>query len=118
MRCLADFILDSDLCLVEKAATLTLHDPGAVSLTISNTQEGHALPNAVLSAQLVFEADCFDMNIRDVALDKLADALNCLTYATNRKFAVRLLKRVIDWTPGVVERSAIIYSETPEWGHG
>jgi hypothetical protein len=28
MRCLADFILDSDLCLPVEAAPLTLNDPG------------------------------------------------------------------------------------------
>jgi hypothetical protein len=116
MRCLADFILDSDLCLVDGAAPLVFNGPdGAFSLTISNADADHAFPDAVLSARLIFEADCFDEKIRTIALDKLAEALNCLTYATNRKFALKRLKRVIDWTPGIVERNAIIYHETPEW---
>lgn len=116
MRCLADFILDSDLCLADGAAPLTLNSPdGAFSLTMSNADADHASPNAVLSAQLIFESDSFDKNIRNVALDRLEQALNCLTYATNRKFAIQRLKRVIDWTPGIIERNAIIYHETPEW---
>jgi hypothetical protein len=116
MRCLADFVLDSDLCLAEGGAPLTLNAPdGVFSLVLSNAEADHALPDAVLSAQLIFEADSFDENIRGIACDKLAEALNCLTYATNRKFALKGLKRVIDWTPGLVERNAIIYQETPEW---
>jgi hypothetical protein len=116
MRCLADFVLDSDLCLADGAAPLTLKGrDGIFSLTVSNAVVGHPSPSAALSAQLIFEAYSFDKNIRDIAIDKLADALNCLTYATNRKFAFRLLKRVIEWTPGVVDRNAIIYHETPEW---
>jgi len=116
MKCLADFILDSDLCLADGAAPLTLNGrDGVFSLTVSNADPADASPGAVLSAQLIFEADSFDRSIRDVAIDKLADALNCLTYATNRKFAFKRLKRVIDWTPGIVERNAFIYHETPEW---
>ena len=116
MRCLADFILDSDLCLADGAASLTLNSPdGVFSLTVSNADADHALPNAVLSAQLIFESTSFDQNIRRLALDILEQALNCLTYATNRKFSFQRLKRVIDWTPGIVERHAFIYHETPEW---
>ena len=116
MRCLADFVLDSDLCLAEGGAPLRLNGPdGVFSLVLSNAEADHALPDAVLSAQLIFEADSFDENIRGIACDKLAEALNCLTYATSRKFALKRLKRVIDWTPGLVERNAIIYQETPEW---
>jgi hypothetical protein len=116
MRCLADFILDSDLCLVDGAEPLTLNSPdGMFSLTVSNADANQGLPNAVLSAQLIFESACFDENIRRLALDILEQALNCLTYATNRKFSLQRLKRVIDWTPGIVERQAIIYHETPEW---
>lgn len=116
MRCLADFILDSDLCLVDSVAPLTLNSPdGVFSLTVSNADADHALPDAVLSAQLIFESQRFDEDIRSLALDTLAQALNCLTYATNRKFSLQRLKRVIDWTPGIVERHAFIYHETPEW---
>ena len=116
MRVLADFILDSDLCLAEAVSPLTLRTgDGLLSLTLSNSEPDQALPSAVLSAQLTFEAGAFDENLRDIALDKLADALNCLTYTTNRKFAFKRLKRIIEWTPGIAERNAIIYHETPEW---
>jgi len=116
MRCLADFVIDSDLCLAQGAAPLTLHSPdGVFSLVLSNAETDHALPVAVLSAQLIFEADALDENIRAIACDKLAEVLNILTFVTSRKFVRKRLKRVIDWTPGLTERNAIIYQETPEW---
>lgn len=114
MRCLADFIIDSDLCLNDGTSLLTLTDPNNdFTLTLSNAESDSENIDAVLSAQLIFEASSFE-NIRDVACDKLARALNALTYATNSKFVQILLKRVIDWTPGIIERQAIIYVETPE----
>lgn len=114
MRCLADFILDSDLCLKEGTGSLTLAAPdNDFTLTLSNVKSGSENIDAVLSAQLIFEASSFE-NIREIACDKLAKALNALTYATNSKFVQVLLKRVIDWTPGIIERQAIIYVETPE----
>lgn len=73
-----------------------------------------ALPDAVLSAQLIFEADTFE-NIRTIAQDKLVRALNVLAYTTNRKFKSIALKRVIDWTPSIVDRRALIYREVPIW---
>jgi hypothetical protein len=115
MRCLADFTLDSDLCLKSGTGPFTLNDPSnRFSLVLSNADGDHARSDGVLSAHLIFEADSFD-NIREIAFKKLGEALNCLVYATNRKFVPKALKRVIDWTPGVVERNAMIYAETPEW---
>ena len=121
MRCLADFTLDSDLCLPAGAAPLTLNDPaGRFSLTLYNATEAeHAVPEAVLSAQMIFETDLrFPDEWREI--DELADkllgeALNVLAFATNRKFVPRTLKRLVDWTPGFIDRDAMIYTETPEW---
>lgn len=116
MQCLADFILDSDLCLALDASPLTLRGPdGAFSFAISDAGKSPEAPDAVLSAQLIFEADSFDKTLRDVAYDKVVEILNCLAFATNRKFTVKKLKRLIDWTPGLEERDAIIYHDTPEW---
>ncbi|MEJ1962944.1 MAG: methylamine utilization protein MauJ [Gammaproteobacteria bacterium] len=94
---------------------MTLNAPDAdFQLVLSDMPEGHDLPNAVLSAQLIFECASFEA-IREKAFNKLAFALNALAFATNRKFMMKRLKRVIDWTPGIVERQAIIYAEIPEW---
>jgi len=114
MRCLADFTLDSDLCLKDGTEPLKLTDPNNdFTLILSNAESNPEDIDSVLSVQLIFEVSSFE-NIREFASDKLAKALNALTYATNSKFSQVLLKRVIDWTPGINERNAIIYVETPE----
>jgi Methylamine utilization protein MauJ len=115
MRCFADFILDSDLCLKQGAEPLVLTSPtGGFTLTLANAEHDANLLKSVLSAHLVFDAPSFD-NIRQRAFEVIAEAINVLTFTTNRKFVVVLLKRIIDWTPGIVDRSAIIFVETPEW---
>jgi hypothetical protein len=121
MRCLADFILDSDLCLPVGTAPLTLNDPaGRFALTLSNASEAeHAVPEAVLSAQVIFETNLTFPDVRreidELAYKWLAEALNVFAFTTNRKFIPRTLKRLADWTPGLIERDAMIYTETPEW---
>lgn len=72
-------------------------------------------PEGVLSAQLTFEAASFDKTLKDVAYEMISEILNCLAFTTNRKFTIRRLKRFIDWTPGLKERDAIVYHDTPEW---
>lgn len=114
MRCLADFVLTSDLCLPPVTGPLTLNSSNNdFSLVLSNAT-GETTLDAVLSAQLIFEADSFE-NIRTIAQDMLVLALNVLAFTTNRKFKRIALKRVIDWTPGIVERRVLIYHETPNW---
>ena len=114
--CLADFVIDSDLCFAPGNNLLQLHGPGgAFSLTLSNLGKADGPRDGVLSAQLTFETASFDKALKKVAYDKLSTILNCLAFTTNRKFAVKKLKRLIDWTPGLQERDAIIYHETPEW---
>ena len=116
MLCLADFVLDSDLCRTPGNAPLQLRGPGgAFSLTLSNLGNPDDPTEGVLSAQLTFEAASFDKALKEVAYDKLSAILNCLAFTTNRKFVVKKLKRLIDWTPGLQERDAIIYHDSPEW---
>src|SRR5688572_13005213 len=74
MRCLADVLLDSDLCLPQGGGPWVVTAPdGSYSLTLANAGTDEAPPpEAVLSAQLIFEAPSFE-NIRQFALDKLAE---------------------------------------------
>ena len=117
MRVLADFVLDSDLCLKPEGNPLTLNGPdGSFSLTLSNAEHDQNLKSSVLSAQLIFDASSFD-NAKTAATDKLSACLNSLTYATNRKFASVVLKRIIDWTPGTTDRRALDLQRNPRVGH-
>ena len=116
MRCLADFTIDSDLCLPDGVAPLRYESPdGSLSLTLSNETCAPKERAAVLSAPLLFETDKLDEETRDIACQKLAHALNFLSYTTNRKFAQHKLKRIIDWTPGITKRKAIVFKEILEW---
>ena len=117
MLIIADFILDSDLCLKSDEGPFMLNGSDKNSkLVISNAGKIDAPPTeGVLSAQLFFEADSLDQEIRDAALDRLVDYLNVLTFTTNHKFKYRFLKRIIDWTPGLAQRKALIYFEKPVW---
>jgi hypothetical protein len=119
MIVLADFLLDSDLCLKDGAAPITIRAPNSeFSMSISNaTAADRASDGVVLSAQITFNSDVFEKNLRPVAQEKLGAALNFLVFATDRKFAQTRLKRIIDWTPGLTDRRAFIYAETPEWNN-
>lgn len=115
MRCLADFILDSDLRFPDGSGSFAIQGPnGSYELALANIEGSHEASGGVLSAQLIFETESLHTG-RDDARFLLAQVLNCLSYATNRSFSLKLLKRLIDWTPGAVEREAIIFVETPEW---
>lgn len=116
MLCLAEFVLDSDLCLASNDSPLILRGPGGkFTLTLSNADKPAELNTVVLVAQLTFEAEAFDRKLKDVAYSKLTNILNTLAFTTSRKFSVVRLRRLIDWTPGLAERDALIYHDTPEW---
>ena len=52
MRCLADFILDSDLCLADGAEPLAFNArDGGLLLTLSNVSGSEDRQSAVLAAQ-------------------------------------------------------------------
>src|SRR5690349_7950851 len=113
MRLLADFVLDSDLCLAAETSSLTLNGTDGSYLALSNAEHDNALKTSVLSAQLNFESESFD-GVRENAIQLLDGYLNCLAYSTNRKFLRVTLKRIIDWTAGTIDRRALVYLEKPE----
>lgn len=116
MRCLVDFTIDSDLCLHKGVPPVTFRAPdGTYTIEISNVASEFALPQEVLSAQMIFEVDELDATTRDTARGMIADALSLLAFTTSRKFSLQRLIRLIDWTPGVIERKVIVCTEVPEW---
>jgi hypothetical protein len=114
MKLLADFIVDSDLCLPEGTPPVEIHS-GAEKwdLSLSNIKPGADAVTAQLAARLTFEHADGLIGARDAAREKLASAMNALAYATNRKFAAATLIKIVDWTPGKVERQALIFVEAP-----
>jgi hypothetical protein len=114
MRFLAEFLLDSDLCLPSDAQPLEFSDPGGTfTLTISNTENTEHSREGVLLARMLFGAEAL-AEARSLAEKNLARSLNALTYTTGREFKYNLLRFIMDWTPGVQIRDAH-YAETPVW---
>jgi hypothetical protein len=108
----AEFVIESDLCLPTGAEPLVLsHPANAFQLKLSNLSAGED-ENARLAGHLFFSAESFDTGV-DEAHEKLAYALSFLSYTTNRKFECTELMRVVDWTPGLPKRRALIYHSSP-----
>lgn len=114
MRLLADFVVESDLCLPNDAAPVEVHDRTQNwVLTLSNIEPAPDATSATLAARLAFDHTETTDTARDCANAKIAGALNALVFATNRKFAVRELRRILDMTPGKIERDTLIFHTSP-----
>lgn len=116
MRYVADFLLESDLCFSNGSKPFVMCGPGQnFSLTLFNAEKDPKFPTAVLCAHLVFNSEAAQEDLRDEAFAVLSEALNCLSYATMRKFVPVMLKKIIDWTPGLAQRRGILFHEQDEW---
>lgn len=113
MRLLADYILDSDLCLPKGDAPFQINGPhGSFTLHLSNTSDEIQQPTGVLAARLVFEAE--DLHTaREKADEFLYAALNALSFTTGHPFSYNDLRQIIVWEPGLSMREMIRYLETP-----
>jgi hypothetical protein len=114
MRLLADFILESDLCLPKNSIPLEMRNSAQDwVLVLSNIQTPPDATSATLAARLWFDHIEPIGMARDRANERMASALNALVFATNRRFAVRELRRILDMTPGNVQRDALIFHTSP-----
>src|ERR1700733_12634080 len=114
MRLLADFILESDLCLANDSAPPEIRDPAHNwVLLLSNIEPAPGATSATLAGRLSFDHTEDIAAAREAANERMATALNALVFATNKKFEVRELRRILDMTPGKVERDALIFHTTP-----
>ena len=113
MRVLLDAIIESDLCLPDGAEPLKLRfDSDDVDVAISNAPGSSPATSALLAVRLVFTAEVL-LGAREIAIEKLTRVMNCLAYASNRRFSLKRVLKLIEWTPGVVDRVAHIYVESP-----
>jgi hypothetical protein len=65
-----------------------------------------------LACRIVFEAPNFD-DSEDLADQKVVKLINALAYTTNRKFAVAQLHKIIEWTPSIGQRRALLFQRVP-----
>jgi len=112
MKCLAEFLLDSDLILVEGCEQIDFESaemPFVLELSNTSPDQVH-----VLKAILIFEVEQFS-DAKDLASTYLATALNSLTFTTSRKFRLGRLIKLIEWTKGLEDRRAKIFCEQDAW---
>lgn len=114
MRLLADYIIESDLCLPKNCAPIDVEDrANNWALTLSNIEEMPGDKSSKLAARLIFDHAEELGTAKARAGEKMSAALSALVYATNRKFAAVELRRILDLTPGKVERDALFFHTSP-----
>jgi hypothetical protein len=113
MRVLADFVLESDLCLPDGAPPLVVQSLAAgFEATLTNIAGQQSVHGAELACRLVFEVPQF-MDAQRVADDTIVILINALACTTNRRFAVQQLLKLVQWDPGQIERQAAIFHRSP-----
>jgi hypothetical protein len=110
MRCIADFEVLSDFCIADDTKKLKLRHPtGHYEVHIKNGPKPQppALPH--LSVQVIFDSPDLSTAKGD-SREHLFDALNMLAFVTNSRFEYHRLLKIIDWTPGITMREALIFT--------
>lgn len=112
MKVLADFRIQSDLCLPDSDPPLRVGaERHGFEVTVSNVTASDGDPAAVLAFRITLEAPSVQ-EARAPALDAAALAMSALSYSTNRAFRRPKLLRLVECTDGGVERDAIVYHES------
>ena len=106
MRVIAELVVDSTFCLHESQEQILLKNPVAqFEVQIQNNPQAGPFAKGALLGEMIFETE--DLSAaRNKALDNMAMVLNALARATGGIFGHVEIIRVIDWTPGLVERQA------------
>jgi hypothetical protein len=113
VRVLADFRIDSDLCLPAGDPPLRIRaDRHGFEATLSNVSAGDGDPAAVLACRILFDAPTLQ-EARDPAFAVVVLAMGALAYATNRRFGRPKLLRLVECGGDPVLRGAIVYHESP-----
>lgn len=109
MKCLADFVVRSELAVSEPDQQLRLHhQSGEFELRIANIASSAENEAHNLSVYLIFDAPNL-ATAKDIALQHIIEAMNALTMVTGFRFEYVRLIKVIDWTPGVSTRQARVF---------
>ncbi|GEM_PF-3376610 len=110
---MADFIIDSDMCLPADAGSLTVNGPNGQVLYLQNIEVAPHTRNT-LSARLAYDCDDWD-KAKEIADGAIVGYLNALSFSTGRVLSVKELRLIIDWAPGIQMRDARGYAEVPFW---
>jgi hypothetical protein len=108
---MADFIIDSDMCLPTDAEPLTVNGPDGQVLYLQNIEPAPHT-SRTLAARLAFDCDDWGQ-AKKTADDIIVHYLNALSFGTGRVFSRKELRLIIDWAPGLQIRNARAYAEAP-----
>jgi len=101
-RYIADFIVRTNDGLDSPARRKIIAANG-VEYWMRNSQEPGRL-----SVQVLFLSEDIQSS-KDIAREHLNHFLNIISYITTRRYEYESLLKVIDWTPGIEERSALVF---------
>jgi len=115
----ASFLLDYEVeahgCLPDKLNQVVSNHPcGHYQVFIANLSTEPGVDRPLLAVQIIINAPDI-ATAKDVGKQALSRHIDMLTFATNLKFEIRKLVRIIDWTPGLRERRCMQYQPFP--GH-
>lgn len=108
-RFLIEFEVKSHCSLVG-SPDIFKHRTESVEIHVANLRVQQGVVPAILLATVYLDGELIDTAI-DGALEHLREYLHHLTFVTNCMFQPLRLCRAIDWTPGLVQRQCIVYSE-------
>ena len=112
MRVIAELVIDSTFCLHETEEQMHLKNPYAqFELVIKNNPNAGPFARTALLIEMIFETQDLS-TARSDALDNMAMVQNALARATGGRFDNVNVIRVIDWTPGIVDRAARYFATT------
>ena len=111
MKWIADFDIISEICLPNDNRKFKLQHPdGHFEIHISNARRREGERRDILSVQLLFELSDLSM-AKEIALTRLMEALNTLTFVTNAAFYYHRLIKLVEWEDGQQERQSLIFTE-------
>ena len=112
---LIDYEVEAHGCLIDGLGrVVSAHPRGLYEVYLTNLHTEPGVDRPLLSVQIVIEA--VDIAAaKDVGRQALSQYIDMLTFATNLKYEIRKLVRIIDWTKGGQERRCMQYQPFP--GH-
>ena len=111
-RFIADFLVESDIVLTREDKKLYyVHPNGDYEIHVSDAKAGEK-PGANLSMQVILQSGNLD-EAEEQARQIIRRFLHLLSFVTSTQFRIHRLVRLVDWTPGLKQRQAYIYS--PEY---
>ena len=110
-RYLLDLEVESHATLADGLPELQSCD-GGVAVFVKSREAKPGAESAILEVQLVFDAATI-AEAKERGLEVAKEFLRAWTFVTSMSFRISMLKRVVDWSPGLRERECVQFSYHP-----